>query len=371
MGQFDQTDSAPYKLGPQLCWRHREPADVYPAPSRRRLTMWWGLFVALVVAAGIWVGLSRPWETKPLQVVTETAKAGPAERILAINGRIAPEMRVDISLTVGGRLESVVAKEGDLVKTGNLLATLDDSQQRAAVSQTQAALDGAMATLQQAKINLERAKGLGDAISRKDFDSAQLAVQMAQNDVDRLSAAKGQAMSLLAQYSIKAPFDGTVLVRGADPGQVVSASTVLFSIADLTHLGAEANVDDLYSAEIRRGLKARMKPSGYDRTLEGEVSSMSPTVDSSTGGRLVRVAVADTGGSCAADRAYRQPQHRGGAGRLGDHRAPQRHSRCRHRTRRVCVRRRQGGAAADRVHRLAFLTVDRPQRPRRWRADHH
>ena len=262
--------------------------------GRRRFPIWLGLVVVLVIATGIWVGMSRPWEAKPLQVVTETAKVGPAERILAINGRIAPEMRVNISPTVGGRLESVVAKEGDLLKTGDLLATLDDAQQRAAVSQTQAALDGATATLQQAKINLERAKGLGEAISRKDFDSAQLAVQTAQNDVDRLSAAKAEAMSLLAQYSIKAPFDGTVLVRGADPGQVVSSSTVLFSMADLAHLRAEANVDELYSAEIRRGLRARLKPSGYDRTLEGEVSSVSPTVDSSTGGRLVRVAIADT-----------------------------------------------------------------------------
>ena len=157
-----------------------------PARSqrRRRFPIWWGLLVLLVIATGIWVGLSRPWETKPLQVVTESVKTGPAERILAINGRIAPEMRVDISPTVGGRLESVVAKEGDLLKTGDLLATLDDAQQRAAVSQTAAALDGAVATLQQAKINLERAKGLGEAISRKDFDSAQLALQTAQNDVD-------------------------------------------------------------------------------------------------------------------------------------------------------------------------------------------
>ena len=263
---------------------------------RRRFPLWQSLLAVIVVAAGIGIGVARPWEAKPTPVVTETLQAGPVQRVLAINGRIAPQMQVDIGPTVGGRLASVPAKEGDVVKARDLLASLDDSQQRAAVMQADAALEGARATLQQAKIQLERAKGLGDAISRKELDAAQLAAQTAQNDVDRLSAAQAQALSLLAQYTIKAPFDGTVLVRGADPGQVVGSATVLFTFADTAHLWVEASIDELYAAEIRRGLKARLQPSGYNRSLEGEVSSVSPTVDSSTGGRLVRVAIADTQG---------------------------------------------------------------------------
>jgi RND family efflux transporter MFP subunit len=240
--------------------------------------------------------MSRPWETKPIPVLTEELEAGPVQRVLAINGRIVPQMQVDIGPTVTGRLTSVLASEGDTVKAGELLATVDDSQQRAAVTQADAALSGAMASLQQAQIDLQRARRLGDAISRKDFDAAQLALRTAQNNVDRLSAARAQAVSLLAQYRIAAPFEGTVLVRGATPGQVVSPATVLFSIADTAHLRAEASIDELYAAEIRRGLEARLQPSGFGRTLAGEVSSVSPTVDSSTGGRLVRVTIADTQG---------------------------------------------------------------------------
>jgi len=263
---------------------------------RRPFPLWQSLLALIVVASGIGIVMSRPWEAKPIPVVTEKLQAGPVQRVLAINGRIAPQMQVDIGPTVGGRLASVLAKEGDVVKAHDLLASLDDSQQRAAVRQADAALEGARATLQQAKIQFERAKGLGDAISRKDLDAAQLAAQTAQSDVDRLSAAQAQALSVLAQYTIEAPFDGTVLVRGADPGQVGSSATVLFTFADTAHLWVEASIDELYAAEIRRGLKARLQPSGYGRTLAGEVSSVSPTVDSSTGGRLVRVTIADTQG---------------------------------------------------------------------------
>lgn len=273
-------------------------SDPAPAALKRRkpFPIWRTLFGVAVLAVVVWAALTRPWEPKPLSVATETAAVAPAERVLAINGRIAPDMQVDLSPTVSGRLVEVLAEEGDEVKQGDVLATLDDAQQQAAVQQTQAALQGASATLQQAKINLERAKGLGDAISRRDLDAAQLAVQTAQNEFDRLTAAETQALSLLSQYSIKAPFAGTVLVRGVDPGQVVNSSTVLFAIADLANLRAEASIDELYSAEIHRGLKARLQPSGYNRTLDGEVSFVSPSVDSSTGGRLVRVRIDDTQG---------------------------------------------------------------------------
>ncbi|MEQ1902052.1 MAG: efflux RND transporter periplasmic adaptor subunit [Devosia sp.] len=276
-----------------------ELSSARPAATLRRrrpFPLWRTLLGLVVVAAAAWVGVTRPWEVEPLTVVIEVAKAGPAERVLAINGRIVPDMQVDLSPTVSGRLETVRAEEGDLVKAGDVLATLDDAQQRAAVKQTAAALEGARATLQQAKINFERAKSLGDAISRRDLDAAQLAVETAENDVDRLTAVETQALSLLSQYSVKAPFDGTVLIRGADPGQVVNSSTVLFQIADLAHLRAEASIDELYSAEIHRGLKARLQPSGYNRILEGEVSFVSPSVDSSTGGRLVRVRIIDAKG---------------------------------------------------------------------------
>jgi HlyD family secretion protein len=273
-----------------------QPVPAGSIQRRRRSPFWLALIVAIMLVAGIGLSIVRQWQAKPTQVVTEKLEAGPVQRVLAINGRITPRMQVNIGPTVGGRLALVTAREGDVVKAGDLLASLDDTQQRAAVAQADAALDGARATLQQAKIEVERAKGLGDAISRKSLDAAQLAAQTAQNDVDRLSAAQAQAISLLAQYTIKAPFDGTVLVRGADPGQVVSSGTVLFTFADTAHLMVEASIDELYSAEIRRGLPARLQPSGYNRTLQGEVSSVSPTVDTSTGGRLVRVAIDDTQG---------------------------------------------------------------------------
>ena len=176
-----------------------------PVVSRRRRRIFLPVVLVLaVVAAGGWAFVNRPWEPKPLVVVVETATAGPASRVLAVNGRIEPELSVNVSPTVGGQVKEVPVRDGDTVKAGAELARIDDTQQQSAVQQASAALDAAVNKLQQAKIDLERAKSLGDAISRKDLDSAQLALQTAQNSVDQLTAAKNQALSQARAEAVQA-----------------------------------------------------------------------------------------------------------------------------------------------------------------------
>lgn len=269
-------------------------ADHAARPRRRRPTA--TILVAIVVLAGAgwWLSTNRPWEPRPFAVPVETATAGAASRVLAVNGRISPQSQVAISSTVSGRVLAVHASEGDMVKQRRPLVSINSTQQRAAVDQAKATLEAARAQLSQAKVDYERAEALGDNISRRDLDAKKLALQTAQDEVNRLLAATAQAESLLSQYQISAPFDGMVLVRAVDPGQVVSPSSVLLEFVGVTHLQAEASVDELYSADIRRGLAAQLKPSGHNVILHGTVEFVAPNVETSTGGRLVRVAIGDS-----------------------------------------------------------------------------
>lgn len=268
---------------------------VLAAKRRRRRLFWW---VVLLVAAGIGAALAainRPWELKPTIVAVEAVSPGPAKRVLAINGRVVPAEQVEINSTVNGRIVSVAAAEGELVADGTTLLIIDDAQQRAVVEQARSQLDGAEAQRVKAQQDLDRAEALPDSVSRKALDDARLAVGTAQKDVDRLSSLVDQAQDLLAEYTVRAPFDGTILSRGADPGQVVSSSTPLFLIANLTSLYGEASVDELYASEVRRGLPVTARPAGHSQLIEGEVTYVSPRVDTSTGGRLVRVALPGAG----------------------------------------------------------------------------
>lgn len=261
------------------------------ARRRRRRVIFWLIVLLAVTGAGAWVFVNRPWEPKPTVVPAETVASGPASRILAINGRVTPAQQVEISSTVSGRIASVAVDEGDDVSSGTSMLIIDDSQQRAAVAQAQSQLDAARAKLSQAQMDYDRAKALGDSITKKALDDAKLAVDTAQNDTDRLAALLEQAQSLLDEYTVRAPFDGTVLSRGADPGQVVNSSTSLFLFAQLSTLEGEASVDELYASEVRRGLPVKARPAGHSSTIDGEVTYVSPRVDAATGGRLVRVSL--------------------------------------------------------------------------------
>jgi RND family efflux transporter MFP subunit len=250
--------------------------------------------VALAAGAA-WLAVSRPWEPRPIRVAVETIMPGPASRVLAINGRVMPAQQVEISSTVGGRVVSVAAAEGELVKAGAPLLVLDDAQQQATVLQVRSQLDGAEAQRNKAQLDLERAEALRDSVSRKNLDDARLAVETAEKEVDRLRSQLQQAEDLLAEYTVRAPFAGTIINRGADAGQVASNSTTLFLLADLGTLHGEASVDELYASEVRRGLPVTARAAGHSELIEGEVIYVSPRVDASTGGRLVRVTLPGAG----------------------------------------------------------------------------
>lgn len=265
------------------------------AKRRRGRVIWWLVLLAAFGAGATWLYTARPWEPKPTIVAVETVTPGPASRVLAINGRVVPANQVEISSTVNGRIISVAVAEGDEVAADAAMLVIDDIQQRGAVVQARSQLAAAEAQRDKAQTDLERAEALPDSVSRKALDDARLAVETAQKEVDRQTSMLEQEEDLLAQYTIRAPFDGTILSRGADPGQVVSSSTPLFLFANLTTLYGEASVDELYASEVRRGLSVAARPAGHSGIIEGEVVYVSPRVDASTGGRLVQIGLPGAG----------------------------------------------------------------------------
>lgn len=264
---------------------------------RRRRRLFWPVFLLLVAAlAGYWAYANKPWEPKPVLVKTEALALAPASRVLAVNGRVVPGARIDVRPTVAGQVRDLAVNEGDQVEAGQIIATLDDAQQRSSVEQASAALDSALAKQSQAELDVARAERLGDTISRKESEQASLALETAKREVERLVAAKAQVESKLQEYTIRAPFAGTVLGRGVDPGQVIDTATVLYQIADLAQLQVEATVDELYAAEVKTGLPVKLVPTGFSRVLDSALGFVAPTVDTATGGRLVRIPIPATEG---------------------------------------------------------------------------
>lgn len=259
-------------------------------PKSRGRVKWVMLGLALVVGVGAYAAIARPWIAKPLEVSVETLSLGPVSQVLAVNGRIAAHRSVVLRSTVQGRVISVSADVGDAVTEGQVIAQLDTSQPRLLVDQAKAALAAGELQLDQARTNLDRTKALGDNVARATLENAETQYRAAETEVARLQAVLAQADNQLEQYSFRSPFDGVVLARGAEMGQIIDAQSELFTIADLGELLVETDVDELYSSQMRVGLGALLKPAGGTAVQPGKVIFAAPTVDPQTGGRAIKIA---------------------------------------------------------------------------------
>lgn len=265
------------------------PKALAAQPEKRGPSGWLIAVAFLLILGGGYVAVARPWEIKPVVVKMETVANGPVSQVLAVNGRVAARRSVVLRSTVQARLVSVSADIGDAVVAGQLIAQLDDSAPKAFVEQAAAALEAGKVRRDQARVSLERTQALADNVTRATLNDSQAEFDVADQEVSRLQALFSQAKAQLDQYVFRAPFDGVILSRAAEQGQIVDAQSELFTLADIGELLVETDVDELYSSQIRPGLKALLKPAGGTVSQSGKVSFAAPTVDPQTGGRAVKI----------------------------------------------------------------------------------
>ena len=255
---------------------------------KRRLWLWGILGISGLALA--FVASSQLWMARAPAVSVEIAAFSPITRVLAVNGRIAAVSSVELRAAGTGRLIALPVVEGDLVEADQILAQVDAKAQNAAVRQAMAGLDAALVAQQQALATYERDAALGANVAKTVLESDTRAVQSAAQDVARMSAALDQAQALLESYTIRAPILGSILALDAEVGQLVGPSTPLLTLADLSELVVEADVDEAYATQIVRNQPAVLQLAGDIGTREGYVTFVSARVDEATGGLAIKIA---------------------------------------------------------------------------------
>ncbi|MFN7224811.1 MAG: efflux RND transporter periplasmic adaptor subunit [Paracoccaceae bacterium] len=258
-----------------------------PPKPGRRATLWIG--GALVLAATSLTLWLQPWVPKTAAVGVEIMALAPVTRVLAVNGRIAARQSVNVRPLISGTLADLSVAEGNMVQTGSELARIDAMAQQAILRQAVAGMDAALVAQAQAEDGYSRTKALGGNVARTALEAAERAVQTAAQDVVRTAALVDQAQAQLANYTIRAPMTGTVLALNVDAGQSIDPSTVLMTLADLSQLLVETDVDESYATQIRVGQPAVLQLAGETTTREGHVSFVSQRVDPATGGLAVKL----------------------------------------------------------------------------------
>lgn len=261
---------------------------VVPKPATKRRLWIWGAagLLGLTLAGLVWYQF---WMARPAAVTVEIAALAPVTRVLAVNGRIAAVRSVDVRSAVSGNLAGLPVAEGDVVKENQILAQVDPAAQNATVRQAMAALDAALVAQQQATEIYARAVALGSNISRSELEANAHAVQSTTQEVARLTASLDQAQIVLEDYSIRAPITGTVLELDAEKGQIIGPTHRLLTLADLSEILVEADVDEAYATQIAMGQPAVLQLAGNTGTQQGHVSFVSSRVDEATGGLAIKI----------------------------------------------------------------------------------
>lgn len=246
------------------------------------------VLAALVAVAGAWF-----WQrsNRPMPVAVVQAKAGPAERVLAITGRTRPQVTVTIVPKVSGQIVRLTKDEGQAVRAGELLVQLDADAPRAAVDEVEQQVASKQRARDEAQRNYDRIAQLKDRglATVKDFDQAKFDLDQAQVELQRVAATRREVAARLRDNTLVAPVSGVVLSRPVDVGQVVSTTSVIYELAPLADVEVEADVDEQFLSEVREGLKADVLVPGRPRPIPATLYYVSPKVDPRTGGAKVRL----------------------------------------------------------------------------------
>ena len=176
----------------------------------------------------------------PVQVTAEQVTAGEIPHSVDAIGSLEAVRQVTISPEVNGRITALHFTPGNEVKAGAPLLQLNDGPE-------QGDLQRLRAQAKLARINLERSqKLLPLAISQSDIDSQQATLDATEGDIARTEA-------LIAQKSIRAPFNGQLGVQRVHLGDYVNAGTPLITLTDLNSLYLNMTLPEQWHGRLRMG----------------------------------------------------------------------------------------------------------------------
>lgn len=286
---------------------------------RKQIIIGVGLLIIALIAGGGWYYAHKKTDAPAMKTVV--VKRGDIVAAVSATGSIVPVQSVNIGSKITGNISEMRVEENQMVKEGDILCILDDSRLQAQVRAARAQLNRSLANLAQleagsrpqevlrdensarraelkmlnAKANLERRRQLMDigAISRQDFDAAELEYTTAEADYQsavqqlsmtqegtrteqiemaRAQVAQDQASleneeASLRETVIRAPMSGVVVGKPMPKGQTVQVSTstaqVIMQLADLSKMQVEALVDETDIGRIQVGQDATFTVDAY------------------------------------------------------------------------------------------------------------
>jgi RND family efflux transporter MFP subunit len=274
------------------------------------------LLLIVVGAASLWwLGQSRATTVRTFTVRERGAASGDGATVLNASGYVTARRRATVASKLTGRLVDVLVEEGVAVDEGQVLARLDDSVQRAGLALAESRLEAAVRAIGQtraqfdlARLTLQRTRRLVDSgiagqeqLDESRTEVATLEARLAVEEQEVVVAEREVALQRTQLFDtvIRAPFDGIVISKDAQPGEMVSPNsagggftrTGICTIVDMGSLEIEVDVNESYISRVKAGQRVEAILDAYpDWRIPGKVITTVPTADRQKATVLVRIA---------------------------------------------------------------------------------
>ncbi|HEY6644719.1 efflux RND transporter periplasmic adaptor subunit [Povalibacter sp.] len=211
-------------------------------------------------------------------LVTTVGYAPFAQDMEAIGTAHANES-VDVTAKVSNRVTLIAFREGQQVKSGDVLVEFDSHQVRATLAEAEAALRDS-----RSQFNRSRELFATRALSEAQLDQLQATLSM--NEA-RVAGARSQ----LEDTIIRAPFAGRVGLRNVSVGSFVSPGTVITTLDDASVIKLDFSVPEVFLSQIKEGLEITSRTTAYADEFKGKVSSIDNRLDPVSRAVLVRARI--------------------------------------------------------------------------------
>ena len=255
------------------------------------------IFSIVFIIAIIIIFNLRSQREKAIKVTVEKVEKHDLTSLISASGEIKPKKNVNISANVSGRIVKVGVEEGDRVRAGDFLLKLDSTQfeanadrDRALISSYKAQLIQAETQMKKDKNYYERQKKLfeQELISNEQLESAKAQYEISEAQyksilfqIDQASASLKSTLDILSKTVYTSPIDGIITSLNVEEGEVAiigtmnNPGTVLMTIADLSIMEVEVEVDETDVIGVKIGQQAEVRVDALpDQVVKGKVTEI-------------------------------------------------------------------------------------------------
>ncbi|HEY3153576.1 MAG TPA: efflux RND transporter periplasmic adaptor subunit [Candidatus Binatia bacterium] len=259
----------------------------------------WAIVVAAVVVTAVFL---KNWLNPGVEVQLATVSLtspSQANAVLTASGYVVARRKAAVASKGTGTLVYLAVEEGDRVKKGQVIARLDDSDVMASLQRARENLRVAEADLYDAKTNAERMRTLlkQGMIAQAEYDISEARYKRVVATIDAAKFGVREAQVAVDNTRIVAPFDGTVLKKNADVGEIVaplagaaSSKAAVVTIADMSSLEVDADVSEANITRVASQQNCEIALDAYpQQRYPGYVTNIVPTADRAKATVMVKI----------------------------------------------------------------------------------